>query len=226
MGRKRFPSAPVLWNRHEQLYTEVFEYALQRLAEIGCDVSHEDAISEALCPILNEVCFEERAKTKREIRTPDWEKKVQPVVSSELRGGKASKRPDFTCKLFNPHASSSEEHELNLHIECKRLGKSTSRTWILNENYVVDGIMRFDSDEHEYGKRVSSGIMVGYIISMTACEILVEIDNYHIKHCSRPTEITHQYGNDHISQFRQHIDRKHVKPESFDIVHIWVDLKK
>jgi len=226
VGRRILAPLNTLWERHERLYTEVFVCALLRLARSTCDVSHENIISEALCPILAEVCFEEWVATGREVRTPDWEKPIQPVSASELRGGKAGKRPDFTCKLINPQASSAEEYELQLHIECKRLGKPVSSKWIFNENYVVEGILRFDSNEHEYGKCAMSGIMVGYIVSMTANEILSDIEYYHQKHLSKPANIIYQSNINKVSQYRQRMKRQHIKPVIFDIVHLWVDLNR
>jgi hypothetical protein len=45
------------------------------------------------------------------------------------------------------------------HIECKRLGGAD-----LNSKYVDDGIMRFVSLGHRYGKDVVEGAMVGYVV--------------------------------------------------------------
>jgi hypothetical protein len=148
------------------------------------------------------------------------------VSSSELKGGKRRKRPDFTCKWINPLASSAEEYELPLHIECKRLGKPTSPNWVLNENYVVDGIMRFDSKDHEYGKRAFSGLMIGYIISMAPNEIIADIDAFCRKHYAESANIIHQSNNDEVTQYRQYMKRHSVQPKTFEIVHLWVDLRK
>ena len=101
MGRHCVPSFSALWQRHETLYVGVFITALRRLSENGCNATHEDDISEQLCPLLTEVCFDEGGKCNSEIRTPDWDKPLQPVNQNELKGGKIKKRPDFTCKLVN-----------------------------------------------------------------------------------------------------------------------------
>jgi len=226
MSRKPLPSISVLWKRYELIYTEIFIIALQKLSQETCDVSNEDAISEALCPILTQVCYSEGQKRHCEIRTPDWEKAIQPVLSSELKGGKRRKRPDFTCKLINPLASSAEEYELPLHIECKRLGAPSSANWILNENYVVNGIMRFDSKDHEYGKRAFSGLMIGYIVNMLPHEIIAEIDEYFLKYFKETANITYQSCNEEVTQYRQYMKRRCVQPEAFDIVHLWVKLRE
>ena len=71
-----------------------------------------------------------------------------------------------------------------------------------------------------------SGMMIGYIVSMTVSEILFDVDNYHRKCCNRPANLMHQSDDREVSLYRQRINRQNVKPEIFDIVHIWVDLRK
>lgn len=225
MVRHVVPSFSSLWQRHEIIYIEIFTLALQRLSDDQCDKNNEDIISEHLCPILNMVCFEESQKNNCEIRTPDWEKPLQPVTGNELKGGKVRQRPDFTCKLTNPFALYPNEHEIPLHVECKRLGVPTSPTWILNKNYVINGIRRFDSRKHEYGKRASSGIMVGYIISMSPELILDEVNSHQKQHCSDNPAIEFELVKNKVRQYRQKLNRKNLKPEIFKLVHLWVDLR-
>lgn len=225
MARHTIPSFSDLWQKHETLYSRIFILALQQLADGHCDISNEDSISERLCPILNAVCFEENRKHNWEIRTPDWEKPIQPIINSELKGGKVRTRPDFTCKLTNPFATCVDEHEIPLHIECKRLGSPTSSSWILNENYVLNGIKRFDCTKHEYGKRAPSGMMVGYIISMSPERILAEVNMYQNKHCSENQNIEFEFVRKKVQQYRQTIERKSIKPEAFRLIHLWVDLR-
>jgi hypothetical protein len=225
MARGGIPSRSKLWNKHETLYVGIFIIALQKLSDGKCDITNEDIISERLCIILNEVCFEESKKNKCEIRTPDWEKPIQPITDSELKGGKVRKRPDFTCKLTNPFAVCANEHEIPLHVECKRLGFPTSTSWILNKNYVINGIKRFDSKRHEYGKRASSGMMVGYIISMSPEIILDEVNTHQKQHCSHNPAVEFEFIKKNVRQYRQKLNRKKLKPEIFKLVHLWVDLR-
>jgi hypothetical protein len=226
MARQTFPTFSVLWKRHESLYIRIFIIALQILKNESFDKSSgEDTISEFLCPILNKVCYEEGKRRNCEIRTPDWEKPIQPVNNDELKGGKIRKRPDFTCKFMNPLACDADEHEIPLHIECKRLGEATSNNWKLNENYVVNGIMRFDSGEHEYGKRAPSGIMIGYIISMTPEQILSEINVYEEKYCSDNPSLVYEITNNKVWQYQHILLRKNIRPESFLLFHLWIDLR-
>jgi len=225
MARRSIPSVLKLWQRHESLYVGLFFMALQRLSENTCDTSHEDMISERLCPILNTLCYEESQIHQYEIRTPDWEKPIQPVIDSELKGGKVRKRPDFTCKLTNPFAVCADEHEIPFHVECKRLGAPSSVNWKLNENYITNGIKRFDCTSYEYGKRGNSGMMISYIISMSPENINIEVNDYQKHHCPHNPEIVFQFTERNIQQCRQELNRKNVKPDKFILIHIWVDLR-
>jgi hypothetical protein len=226
MGRHGIPPSSALWQRHETLYVGVFITALRRLSENGCDATDEDDISEQLCPLLTDICFEEGRKCNREIGTPDWDKPIQPVNKNELKGGKIKKRPDFTCKLVNTLADRADDYEIPFHVECKLLGEPTSRSWILNKNYVTEGIKRFDSRSHEYGKRASSGMMLGYIISMSPEKILNEVNLHQKKHCSNNPAVEFERVRESVRQYGQELNRKHVKPRQFKLIHLWADLRK
>lgn len=225
MARHSVPSFTDLWQKHETIYVGLFCLALQRLSEYISDTADEDTISEQLCPVLNEICFEENQAHNREISVPDWEKPVQPTTLKELKGGKIKKRPDFTCKLINTFAACAEEYELQLHVECKRVGNPTSGSWKLNENYVVNGIKRFDCDSHEYGKRAPSGIMIGYVISMSPMRIVSEINGHQKKHCPHNPVLTFNFRKKNVREGFQNLNRKNVRPNHFKLFHLWVDLR-
>jgi len=225
MARRPLSPFVTLWNRHVQLYSEVFSAALYELSKLSSISGDEDAISEILCSILSRVCFELGKSRNQDLQTPYWETPIQPVTGDELKGGKMGKRPDFTCKCINPWADSHEKYEVALHVECKLLGYPTSATWILNENYVKNGIKRFDSKVHEYGKRSDSGMMIGYIINMTPEEIESEVNNYHKKHAPEYPVINFSFDTPALFKTRQDIKRKNVKPAFFEIFHFWVDLR-
>ena len=225
MARRPLSPFITLWNRHILLYSKVFSTALQELSESASVTGDEDGISEILCSILNRVCFKLGKSRNQELQTPYWETPIQPVTGDELKGGKIKKRPDFTCKCINPWAASPEKHEISLHIECKLLGNPTSATWILNKNYVKNGIKRFDSKIHEYGKRAYSGMMIGYIVSMTPQEIESEVNDYQKKHAPGYTEIKFFFDTTTLFKTRQDIKRKNVLPARFELIHLWVDLR-
>jgi hypothetical protein len=225
MARRPLSPFVTLWNRHILLNVEVFSTALQELSESASISGDEDAISEILCPILNRVCFNFGKSRNLELQTPYWEAPIQPVTGDELKGGKIKKRPDFTCKCINPWAASPEKYEISLHIECKLLGNPTSATWILNKNYVKNGIKRFDSKIHEYGKRADSGMMIGYIIGMTPQEIESEVNDYQKKHAPEYMEIKFFFDTTSLFKTIQDIKRKNVMPARFELIHLWADLR-
>lgn len=207
-----------LWERHEKLYHSIFFDALNLLKISDKQRKNEDDISEALCPVLRRVCFGHPAKPS----IPKWELPIAPTTDNELIGGKNRKRPDFTCSLINSFAQSDDMYEISLQIECKRLGEKKG-SWDLNKNYVQNGIRRFDSLTHEYGKRAPSGIMIGYIIDSKRIDIL-SVVNMHIK--------TIQIENLKfdftvpVTSYNSIFNRKVVEPKSFRIVHLWADFRK
>jgi hypothetical protein len=226
MARRTFSPPITYWNAFKQLYIEVFSTALRELAEKDSLSGDEDAISELLILNIRQVCFNfNRSRDKKEIRAPIWEAPIQPVNRGELRGGKRRKRPDFTCYYFNCHAGSADEQEIPLHVECKRLGSPTSPSWNLNKNYVINGIKRFDCSTHQYGKRSPSGMMIGYIISMTPQEIEIEVNGYQKKHLPNCPAITFTFDGTTPFQTHQQIRRRSVKPAQFELIHLWVDLR-
>jgi len=225
MARRDIPTLSQLWKRHETLYVDIFSLALALLSQKKCSLDDEDKISEQLCPLLNSVCFTESNNRDFEIRTPDWEKPIQPVVDKELKGGKKRKRPDFTCKCYNPFASSAEQHEIALHVECKRLGNPTSKGYNLNKNYVIKGIRRFDSRVLKYGKRAPSGIMIGYIISMEPEQIVDEVNLWQQEQCPHNQALSFQFNTPPVFEEKQNLNRKNVEPKSFHLIHLWVDLR-
>ena len=223
MARRSLPAFAKLWQRHDRIYCEVFSISLQKLANEPVS-GDENTISRRLCPILICVCFTLSRSRNIDVRTPTWEGPIQPVSEDELEA--EPKRPDFTCKLSNPHSASAEEYEIPLHVECKRLGFPTSPSWKLNKNYVTEGMKRFDCDSHEYGKRASSGMMIGYIIDMEPEEILEEVNRYKQKHLSYFPDISMAVDEASVSRNRQNLERKHVAPKGFDLIHLWVDLRQ
>lgn len=206
----------LLWVAHEKLYYSIFYEALQQLKINEEQRKDEDAISEALCPILQKICFEHT----QDVRTPGWENPNQPANTDELKGGKIRTRPDFKCILLNSLAPSPEMYEIPFHVECKRLGK-TKGSPRLNRNYVTNGIKRFDCRYHEYGKRAPSGMMLGYMVNMEQTAILDAVNKQLYNYLP---ELNFSF-NQKVVSCEQKFIRKKVAPEKFKIVHLWSDLR-
>ena len=210
-------SFSTLWQRHEALYASIFIDALNVLQINDEQREDEDAISELLCINLKKSCYKFKEKSPL---VPAWERPVAPSDETEIKGGKKRKRPDFTCSLINAQATSAAEYEIPLHIECKRLGIAASG-WPLNENYVKNGISRFDTIEHEYGKRAISGIMIGYIINSHPRAIEVEVNSFIPKTVDK---LAFDFLKK-ISCCNTRYNRSKVLPNDFKLLHIWVDLR-
>lgn len=219
MARKRggLGNFEVLWARHESLYCSVFLEALGELDITGKQRKDEDAISEALCPVLRRVCF----RREGEIRLPEWERPIAPEHEDSLQGGKIRKRPDFTCSLIDPMANAPETYEISFHVECKRLGTRSS-SWNLNKNYVHHGVCRFDCTTHKYGQHAISGMMIGYMVNMDFCCIQTEINGY--LSCEGIPQLSFQIRGQNII-CEQRLNRTHVQPSSFKLIHLWADLR-
>ena len=150
MARQRF-SFDRLWNNHERLYRRVFAETLALLANETSVSGDERAISKRLHVLLRRVCRETCNETGKEVPLPAADGLISPTTAEEADQEFTDKRPDFNCACTNPSAASDEEYSIPFHVECKRLGEPTSPSWNLNENYVMNGIRRFDLDSHRYG---------------------------------------------------------------------------
>ncbi len=216
------PEYSSIWTDHVNLYLEVFTRALRRLQRVSVS-GDEGTISLRLCALLAKECFEFEQKG-RPVPVPQWEKPQQPQTHGEVTQGHIGKRPDFTCSFHDTSAKSLDDWLIPLHIECKRLGERTSARWILNTNYVTDGIARFDLQSHRYGNRASSGIMIGYIISMTPEQIQTQVNSC-IKQKLPGVPLLEFALSDVPLQSRHRFARRHVKPTPFTLIHLWVDIR-
>lgn len=220
MARKFQPlQSRKIWNAHFNLYRMVFCYSLELLdISIIREKIEEDDISAALLVILQETCKKWSKKQKLEIPAPLAQLPQQNAEKAQKRGLNALPRPDFTCPKFDMEMGEN----IFLDIECKLLGEPTSPTWILNSNYVKHGVARFDCSVHEYGKRVSSGMMIGYIVSMTPKAILDEV-NEHLR-ANGYLDLNFAFANK-VDTCCVVTYRRKVKPISFTIAHIWANLR-
>jgi hypothetical protein len=221
MARKIQPlQSRKVWSTHFDLYKEVFCYSLDVLdISIISGKIEEDDISAVLLGILQETCKKWSKERKYEIPAPLAQLPQQDADKAQTKGLNALPQPDFTCPKFDMEMGEN----IFLDIECKLLGEPTSPTWILNKNYVKHGVDRFDCIKHEYGKRASSGMMIGYMLSMTPKKILGEV-NGHLQADSY-LELNFAFTNK-VDTCRVVMQRRRVKPVNFAVTHIWADLRK
>ncbi len=223
MARRKITFAK-LWSQHESLYRHIFVEALVRLAAELRILGDENDVSKHLATILVAVCQKNAKARNEEIRTPLYELPQQPVNIDETQEDFIRKKPDFTCNRINLQAKSLPEYEIPFHVECKLLGKPTSSTWILNRNYVTNGIARFDLQSHKYGNWASSGLMIGYIVSMTPGEIQTQVNSHIEKKLPGVPRLEFKLSGVPLRS-KHRFERKHVTPTPFTLFHLWVDLR-
>jgi hypothetical protein len=84
---------------------------------------------------------------------------------------------------------------------------------------------RFDSSEHQYGKRAPAGMMIGYIISMCPGDIENEVNGHKEGHLGYFPHLSFAWDSGYVHQTEQQITRQHVTPANFSLTHIWSDLR-
>jgi hypothetical protein len=229
----RFPSSEDLWAAHEKRVLGVFMLALQMLREEKDLPAEENRINEHLALKAREANWRLAREQRGLTHAPVWEAQNPPQTEEDLGSQWLQTRPDFQCQLFDESDDDPKTAYRNYCIECKRLGLAPRSDWILNKNYVTEGIVRFLEASHSYGKGATSGAMIGYIQSMEPDDILREI-NEHILHILlmahhpfRPLSfMSGRSFEEGILQMIQHLVRREVSPSSFDLRHLWVDLRR
>lgn len=218
------PKFSQLWDRHEKLYRRIFVEALRRLSAKPNISGNENDVSKQLYPIVIAVCREMAKQKDREIQPPSPEAHNWATNTEERDNEFTDKRPDFTCNCIDKQALTDEYYTIPLHIECKLLGERTSSNWVINRNYVTNGIARFVSESHRYGNRASSGIMIGYIISMTHNVIQEEVNSYIENELPSLPPLDFADSSTPL-ETRQSFTRKQVKPSRFALTHLWIDIR-
>lgn len=217
-----------LWKRHEERVCEVLAYALTLLQNKLDLIQDEDKLNRELHFCLREA-NDYYYKQGRGVDTPFiYEAQNQP--SRHHRRKKATredKRPDFQTGFVDHSEYDPQKKDKFFCIECKRLGKASSRKWILNENYVNNGIARFIEEQHGYAFEVESGAMVGYVESSDFDNILLEVNAALI--AFEPTLLEIQSSNSIWSSVEcnllEHTFKRSFPSFSFVLKHFWIDLR-
>jgi len=149
----------------------------------------------------------------------------QPDADDAQPTSYEDKVPDFKCTIID-HGGDPERSNRSFDIECKRLGAPPSKTWILNRNYILDGVVRFIKAEWGYGRSTTSGVMIGYVQSMNIADILTEV-NANAKNNALPRIRLNRKGwsEKSTSRLNHKLDRPEVLPTPFDLRHLWIDLR-
>jgi hypothetical protein len=214
---KSLPVPNETWACFVNIRMEVFCKALNELSITNDIFNDENEISKRLNPKLVTICREMKLK----IGIPVWDTKNRPLTDNDIRSPSSNTRPDFTCYYYDTNAEANESYEINLHIECKRIG-NINVSDNLNGKYITEGINRFDSIEHRYGKYANDGIMIGYIISSTKYDIQGKI-NEKLPNKIQKLKFT---SEDKVEKISTKFIREHVKPIDFILHHVWADFTK
>ncbi|MCF7809597.1 hypothetical protein K9N50_01275 [bacterium] len=209
------------WENHVERVLEIFNVALVQLASESTLPLPEDNINRKLLFYARKANYQLIRLGRGTSSNIMYEASNQPAETDKERAKRESKRPDFQCG-FVDHL---QEKDLFFLIECKRLGNPPSPTWILNSNYINNGVQRFINPEWGYGAGVSTSAMIGYIQSMTHDEIFTEVNAYGVE--SGFPEITYNENNwqeNGVSKLEQTLNRR-IEPSPFLLHHLWVDLR-
>jgi hypothetical protein len=216
-----------LWKRHELRVLAVLEQALSILcAKTNLPRSEIELNRELYFCLLiaNENLWKMRVGGFD--HPPTSESKNQPDIDDDARAKRENKIPDFHWAFIDHAADDPRRGAHDFIIECKRLGSPPRSDWVLNENYVQNGIMRFVRPEHGYAKNEASGAMVGYIESMQPDEILTEVNAAALT--AEVAAIPYPQAGwqiDGVSHLEHQAGR--LPPEStLALRHLWVDLRR
>jgi hypothetical protein len=172
-------------------------------------------------------CFVEACRRKKLVNhRPTPEAKNTPYAGDQNPTERENKIPDFQWGFID-HLVNEDSCERCFVLECKRLGRPTSPNWKLNENYVMNGICRFLTAPHEYGKGDDACGMVGYVQNMTFDDILRDVNQaastspVAVSPISSPPD---RWTEDGVTEL-EHILVRPFPISPFQMLHFWVDIR-
>lgn len=222
MSRIHIPTSDDILKRHVEKYIIIFENALLLLAQSSVS-KKENEINFKLAIMLRKACFNWKAERGEELAIPKYEQPSQPT-GEECEIQVHPKRPDFTSSFINAEAKSAKEFELYFPIECKVLGiKETS--WDYCKNYSNNGINRFISSSHKYGKNFPYGLMIGYMVDISKDEALVLVNTQIEQTAKTPCLQFYQSETGGTSFKCDQPLIRNFSPKKFLLFHLWTDLQ-
>ena len=229
MSTRALPSPSSLWETHVERVLAVLCLALERLHALSGLPEAEEELDRHLLVLAREAYFHLPTSQRPQSLALFPKAEHTPLNAQQAREDWVRRKPDFKWRLQNDHGRSPAEVTMDLDIESKRLGNPTSRGWVLTEQYVVSGIVRFLSPDHRYGNGVGSGAMIGYLQDSEPSAILAEV-NEHIAaatRCQIPQIAfpASSEGWPAVSNACQRLNRASVRPSVFDLHHLWADLR-
>jgi hypothetical protein len=156
---------------------------------------------------------------------PIPEGKNLPDPNDEERKEREDKIPDFNwCYIDHSQADPRKSAHCFV-IECKRLGRTLDSQWILNENYVKHGILRFVTTKHGYAQGESSAAMVGYVQDMDHSDILGDVNRVAISESLPPISPPAAGWVINGTSSMEHIITRSFRVSPLRLWHCWVDIR-
>ena len=220
----KLPSPEHLWERHESLVLNVFIYALIELKKEKNLPIEEIPLNERLYLYIRRVYHKLPANKKPSSLSLIPNSENPPVEFDDIGKTWTRKKPDFRWTLYNSEETDPLKAYKEYTIECKRLRINGN---FINA-YVVNGIIRFLSQEYKYGNGTVSGAMIGYIQNMEHKEALERINGAILKTKEFEIPIIKFTKNlqekDSVKKGNHTLNRKKVNPSIFDLRHIWIEV--
>ncbi|HEG44321.1 MAG TPA: hypothetical protein ENH94_09755 [Phycisphaerales bacterium] len=213
-----------LWGNLELRLLGVLFLALEmmRKTETGFP-AREDSISRILVKYIRRANEKLIPQNMHVDHLPSFQSQNQPDHDLPEGNEAERKKPDFLWEWRDPNEKMDDKRYKYYAIECKRLGTPQST---FCTHYITQGVCRFINLEHSYSKHTSSGTMIGYIQSMIASDILIEVNaearNYNIPAIELSSDGWKKKG---VSRLDHEFDRPEVPPSPFKLRHLWLDLQ-
>lgn len=227
MTRPSLSQIPLWENYKRDIFTVIRDALLLLLKEQNLPKIEDSTTQHSLNRHLAKECFKKAAyQNKLPNHVPTYNGENPPFYGDRERHPRENKKPDFYWRIVDPTAAEAS-CERNFILECKRLGQQSSISWPLNRNYVENGIRRFLTSPHEYGKGDDECGMIGFVQSMNFDDILAEVN---LAISTNPELITplsapsHGWQDKGISELEHDLQRPFpISP--FHMYHFWVDLR-
>ncbi len=214
------------WADQEQRIHALIGDALSMLALESPLPLEEDLLNRRLAQLLDQVDCAARVRGVGPMCLVTYEGRIHPDQLERVRQTYEFKRPDFQWFLADDQAP-IDRYRRAYTVECKRLGDTLPSGWVLNEQYVAGGILRFINDAYgPYSRHENSGAMIGYIQSSSHHSILSEVNQYAaLHHISPLCSIGNPWPQSPFCALEHEVLRN-APPTSIRLAHFWADLRK
>lgn len=214
------------WDEQAESALGLILEALERLqAEARADANFpDDEVEVSLCLSghLHDVVNERG--TARGVTTPGYDGLAGRDRANQGDREYEKKRPDIRWRFIDPQETRMRWKQKVLDVECKRLGEPPSRTHLLNEKYVTQGIVRFQAQSHRYGDGSAWATMIGYVQSSTFDAIWNEVNTHTASRGLPNLNRLHTHWQGCTSHLDHRLNRSfEISP--LHLRHFWVDLR-